>query len=138
MRESTRFSKKTSMFLTDTSEDIDAYFRYIASKKNLRFFEADTPILTARNPCIFILFSDAYSPVLIYSISLITDPYSIIKRIWFFFNNFIVNFVNFWDISGNLYKINLKYNLATSHSRNIRLEVTSILLVSGHYKNECP
>ena len=31
------------MFLTDTSEDIDAYFRYIAPKKNMFFFEVDTP-----------------------------------------------------------------------------------------------
>ena len=37
--------KKKSMFLTDTSEDIDAHFRYIASKKKIDvFLEVDTPI----------------------------------------------------------------------------------------------
>ena len=36
--------QKTSMFLTDTSEDVDAYFRYIASKKkSMFFFEVYTP-----------------------------------------------------------------------------------------------
>ena len=35
------------MFLTDTSEDIDAYFRYIASKKTYDFSKL-TPLLTTR------------------------------------------------------------------------------------------
>ena len=36
--------QNTSMFLTDTSEDIDAHFRYIVSKKKTSmFFEMDTP-----------------------------------------------------------------------------------------------
>ena len=39
---STRFLKK-SMFLTDTSEDIDAHFRYIASKKKSTFFRSGHP-----------------------------------------------------------------------------------------------
>ena len=36
---------KKSMFLTDTSEDMDAYFRYInrKKKKHRYFFEVDTP-----------------------------------------------------------------------------------------------
>ena len=37
--------QKTSMFLTDTSEDIDAHFRYIALKKSM-FFEVDTPTMS--------------------------------------------------------------------------------------------
>ena len=32
------------MFLTDTSEDIDAHFRYIASKKKSMFFSKWTPL----------------------------------------------------------------------------------------------
>ena len=36
------------MFLTDTSEDIDAYFRYIASKKHRCFIEVDTSRLRGR------------------------------------------------------------------------------------------
>ena len=36
--------QKTSMFLNDTSEDIDAYFQYISSKKTSIFvFEVVTP-----------------------------------------------------------------------------------------------
>ena len=35
--------QKTSMFLSDTSEDIDAHFRNIASKKTSKFFEVDAP-----------------------------------------------------------------------------------------------
>ena len=38
--------KKKSMFLTDTSEDIYAYFRYITSKKKTSmFFSKWTPLL---------------------------------------------------------------------------------------------
>ena len=33
------FQKKKSMFLTDTSEDIDAYLRYITSKKIYVFWK---------------------------------------------------------------------------------------------------
>ena len=36
--------QKTSMSLTDTSEDIDAHFRYIASKKTSMFFSKWTPL----------------------------------------------------------------------------------------------
>jgi len=36
--------KKTLIFLTDTSEDIDAYFRYITSKK-LMFFSKWTSLV---------------------------------------------------------------------------------------------
>ena len=32
------------MFLTDTSEDIDAHFRYIASRKTSMFFSKWTPL----------------------------------------------------------------------------------------------
>ena len=35
------------MFLTDTSEDIDAYFRYIASKKTFDIFKW-TPLVACR------------------------------------------------------------------------------------------
>ena len=37
---------KTSMFLTDTSEDIDAHFWYIASKKKIYFFRSGHPYST--------------------------------------------------------------------------------------------
>ena len=37
------FKEKTSMFLTDTSEDIDAYLRYIASKKTSMIFGSGHP-----------------------------------------------------------------------------------------------
>ena len=40
---------KKSMFLTDTSEDIDANLRYIASKKTSMFFEVDTPTSITKN-----------------------------------------------------------------------------------------
>ena len=37
--------QKTSMFLTDISEDIDAHFRYITSKKKSIFFFSNwTPL----------------------------------------------------------------------------------------------
>ena len=48
MLEKVLYFQKTSMFLTDASEDIDALFRYIASKKYRGFFEVDTPILKAK------------------------------------------------------------------------------------------
>ena len=38
--------QKTSIFLTDASEDIDAHFRYIASKQIIDvFFKVDTPTM---------------------------------------------------------------------------------------------
>ena len=43
MLEKVLIFKKTSMFLTDTSEDIDAHFRYIALKKNIDFFRSGHP-----------------------------------------------------------------------------------------------
>ena len=39
--------QKTSMFLTDTSEDIDAHFRYIASKKTSHVFSKWTLLNSA-------------------------------------------------------------------------------------------
>ena len=35
--------QKTSMFLTDTSEDIDAHFRYMGSKKHRCIFRSGHP-----------------------------------------------------------------------------------------------
>ena len=36
--------KKPSIFLTDTTEDIDVYFRYITSKKKIDVFSKWTPL----------------------------------------------------------------------------------------------
>jgi hypothetical protein len=37
--------KNTLMFLTDTSDDIDAHFRYSASKKHRCFFRSGHPYI---------------------------------------------------------------------------------------------